>query len=171
MERYLNGKIFPSHEVVAAISDACGGDTQAVLALWERARSARGADRPDSTITPRQLPPDIRSFTGRLGELAFLDRLLADHTEGTGAGVLAIAGTAGVGKSALAAHWARRVANRFPDGQLWVNLRGYDPQQPMTPEQALTGLLRALGVPAAGIPVELEAQVGCTGRSSPTGGC
>jgi tetratricopeptide (TPR) repeat protein len=74
--------------------------------------------------------------------------------------ITAIAGTAGVGKTALAVQWARQVADRFPDGQLWVNLRGYDPDQPMTPGQALTLFLRALGVPGSQIPVEVDAQTG-----------
>src|SRR5262249_46339132 len=119
MERYLNGKIFPPREVAVAISDACGGGTPAVLARWGRAWAA-GDGR--SAPVPRQLPADIRGFTGRGAELSQLDALLAERDAETGAVVLAtIVGTAGVGKSTLAAHWARQVADRFPDGQLWVN--------------------------------------------------
>ncbi|MEV0128633.1 helix-turn-helix domain-containing protein, partial [Dactylosporangium sp. NPDC050688] len=66
--------------------------------------------------------------------------------------VVLITGTAGVGKTALAVHWAHRIAGRFPDGQLHVDLRGYDPQQPADPGDALAGFLRGLGVPASGIP-------------------
>ena len=66
--------------------------------------------------------------------------------------VSAIGGTAGVGKTALAVHWAHQVAGRFPDGQLYVNLRGYDPDQPMPAADALAGFLRALGVPGQDIP-------------------
>ena len=66
--------------------------------------------------------------------------------------ISAIGGTAGVGKTALAVQWARQVAERFPDGQLYVNLRGYDPGQPMTATDALAGFLRALGVAGPDIP-------------------
>ena len=68
----------------------------------------------------------------------------------------AIGGTAGVGKTALAVHWAHQVAGQFPDGQLYVNLRGYDPGQPMQPADALAGFLRALGVPGQDIPPEAD---------------
>ena len=68
--------------------------------------------------------------------------------------ISAIGGTAGVGKTALAVHWAHQVAGRFPDGQLYVNLRGYDPDQPMPAADALAGFLRALGVPGQDIPPE-----------------
>jgi len=69
--------------------------------------------------------------------------------------ISAIGGTAGVGKTALAVRWAHQIAERFPDGQLYVNLRGYDPLQPVTPGDALGGFLRALGVPGKGIPAEV----------------
>ena len=68
--------------------------------------------------------------------------------------ISAIGGTAGVGKTALAVQWAHQVAGRFPDGQLYVNLRGYDPGQPVTAADALAGFLRALGVPGQDIPAE-----------------
>lgn len=69
---------------------------------------------------------------------------------------LAVAGTAGVGKTALAVHWAHQVARQFPDGQLYVNLRGYDPHKPLAPADALTSLLGALGVPGQQIPDGVE---------------
>jgi hypothetical protein len=75
--------------------------------------------------------------------------------------VAAIAGTAGIGKTALAVHWAHRVADRFPDGQLYVNLRGFDPSgSPMAPAEAVRGFLDGLQVPPQGIPASLEAQAG-----------
>ena len=108
---------------------------------------------------PRQLPGDVRGFVDRLAELARLDEILADDgTEPPVAGVLIIAGTAGVGKTSLALHWAHTVRHRFPDGQFYVNLRGYDPGQPVTPEQVLDRFLRALGVPGAAISSDLETQ-------------
>ena len=114
---------------------------------------------------PRELPADVPGFTGRAAELAELDRLLAAPTRGTAAGtagagdgpvtaavISAVSGTAGVGKTALAVHWAHRASERFPDGQLYVNLRGYDPGGPVSAADALVGFLRALGVPGQDIP-------------------
>jgi tetratricopeptide (TPR) repeat protein len=73
--------------------------------------------------------------------------------------ITAIGGTAGIGKTALVVHWAHRVADRFPDGQLYVNLRGYDPGgQVMDPAEAVRRFLDALGVPPERIPADLDAQ-------------
>jgi DNA-binding SARP family transcriptional activator/tetratricopeptide (TPR) repeat protein len=111
---------------------------------------------------PRQLPPAPRQFTGRTAELAHLDGQLRQSGRGPAAPVVisAIAGTAGVGKSALAAQWGRRVADDFPDGQLWVNLRAYDPGRTVPAEQALAVLLRGLGVPDTEIPLDLDSRIG-----------
>ncbi|MFJ8336383.1 hypothetical protein [Streptomyces sp. NPDC094437] len=68
-----------------------------------------------------------------------------------------IAGTAGAGKTSLALHWAHQVRDRFPDGQLYVNLRGYDPGRPVTAEEALHRLLTSLGIPASAVPRDLDA--------------
>jgi tetratricopeptide (TPR) repeat protein len=109
-------------------------------------------------MVPRQLPGTVAQFTGRWRELAQLSRHLDDAgRQAPGTVVIsAIGGTAGVGKTALAVRWAHQVADRFPDGQLYVNLRGYDPDQMVTPADALTGFLRALGVPGSDIPPDLE---------------
>jgi tetratricopeptide (TPR) repeat protein/DNA-binding XRE family transcriptional regulator len=112
------------------------------------------------SLVPRQLPADVAAFTGRESELAELDFLLPgtrpqEPDPKVGPVVIsAVSGTAGVGKTALAVHWAHRVADAFPDGQLYVNLRGYDPDQPVPVAEALAGFLRALGVPDAEIPLE-----------------
>ncbi len=112
---------------------------------------------------PAQLPADVDVFTGRTRELAELDRLLiapagqAAAERGPAAVVIsAVSGTAGVGKTALALRWAHRVRGGFPDGQLYVNLRGYDPDQPLSAADVLAGFLRALGVAGAEIPPEVE---------------
>ncbi len=102
-------------------------------------------------VVPRELPAAVRHFTGRAAELAALTRLLDEPSRGLVV-ISAIGGTAGVGKTALAVHWAHQVAGRFPDGQLYVNLRGYDAARPVTAAGALAGFLRALGVPGADIP-------------------
>jgi DNA-binding SARP family transcriptional activator/Tfp pilus assembly protein PilF len=113
------------------------------------------ASRP--TAVPRELPCGIRDFTGRETELAALSGLLgqqAGEDAPPAVVISAIGGTAGVGKTALALQWAHRMADRFPDGQLYVNLRGYDLGQPMPATDALAGFLRALGVPGQDIPAE-----------------
>jgi hypothetical protein len=112
-------------------------------------------------VVPRQLPPDIDAFTGRDAALRTLDRLLGDGSTRVPVVVAAIAGTAGIGKTALAVHWAHRVANRFSDGQFYVNLCGFDPSgSPMAPAEAVRGFLDALQVSPQGIPASLEAQAG-----------
>src|SRR5205807_2016154 len=109
---------------------------------------------------PRQLPPDTYGFTARTAELAVLDGLLDNAgREPSAVVVSAVAGTGGVGKTALAVHWAHRVADRFPDGQLYVNLRGFDPTGTvMTPAEAVRRFLDALDVPTQRIPADLDGQ-------------
>ena len=109
-------------------------------------------------VVPRELPGLARHFVGREDELAALSAL-ADQAPDRPPGpvvISAIGGTAGVGKTALALQWAHQMAGRFPDGQLYVNLRGYGPGEPMMAGEALTGFLRALGVPGPDIPAQTE---------------
>jgi tetratricopeptide (TPR) repeat protein len=106
---------------------------------------------------PRQLPGNVRGFVNRVRDLARLDELMAAEEEAD-APVIVVTGTAGVGKTSLAVHWAHRTRARFPDGQLYVNLRGYDPGAPLTAGQALEHFLLALGVPAAAIPADPDAR-------------
>jgi tetratricopeptide (TPR) repeat protein len=115
---------------------------------------------PDHRAPPRQLPADVSGFAGRQRYLARLDALLASPagTAPTAVVIAAVSGTAGVGKTALAVHWAHRVADRFPDGQLYVDLRGFDPTgQAMDPAEAVHRFLDALGMPAHLVPVDVEA--------------
>jgi len=114
------------------------------------------------TGVPAQLPLDVYGFTGRRSEQARLDAILASAGEQpTAVTIVALSGTAGVGKTALAVHWAHRVRGRFPDGQLYVNLRGFDPAgSAMAPAEAVRGLLDALQAPPQRIPGNLSAQVG-----------
>ena len=106
--------------------------------------------------TPRELPPDVSDFTGREKQLATLDNLHAEAADGSSAVVIsAVSGTAGVGKTALAVHWGHRRRDRFSDGLLYIDLRGYDPDRPLRPDEALAVLLRSLGVDDLDIPDEL----------------
>jgi DNA-binding SARP family transcriptional activator len=112
-------------------------------------------------IVPRQLPAVNRDFVGRAAELTALTNLIEDAGEGRDTVVIAaISGTAGVGKTALAVRWAHQVAGRFPDGQLYLDLRGFGPASPIAPAAAVCGFLQALGVPPARIPAQPDAQVG-----------
>ncbi|WP_246585845.1 AfsR/SARP family transcriptional regulator [Streptomyces yatensis] len=117
------------------------------------------------TAVPQQLPSDVAHFTGRERELAGLDALLrAGSGEGggrapTAAVITVIAGSGGLGKTTLAVHWAHRVRDRFPDGQLYLNLRGFGPtDSAMTVAEAVRSLLDAFQVPAHRIPATVEAQ-------------
>ena len=114
-----------------------------------------------SHVVPRQLPAVAPHFAGREAALAELDSLLLEGPDGAVTVITAVGGMAGVGKTALAARWAHRVADRFPDGQLYVNLRGFDPLgAPVEPAAAIRGFLESLDVSAERIPVDVEAQAG-----------
>jgi DNA-binding SARP family transcriptional activator/tetratricopeptide (TPR) repeat protein len=119
---------------------------------------------PAGVPVPAQLPLAVRAFSGRDAELASLDALLAkmagsEPDRPAAAVISAVSGTAGVGKTALAVHWAHRVADRFPDGQLYVNLRGFDPTgSALDPATAVHGFLEAFGVPAQRIPADPQAR-------------
>jgi len=119
------------------------------------------SDRPGPPATGfRQLPAPVAHFTGRAAELAELTGLLDQAGDSPGTVVIsAIGGMAGIGKTALAVHFAQQAAARFPDGQLYVNLRGFGPTgPPATPAEALLGFLDALGVKPEQIPAALGAQ-------------
>jgi DNA-binding SARP family transcriptional activator/DNA-binding CsgD family transcriptional regulator len=103
----------------------------------------------------RQLPADTSCFTGRAAELGQLDGALGASLA-RAPRIIVLTGTAGVGKTALAVHWAHRLAGRFPDGQLYVNLRGYDADDPMPPGAALDSFLRALGMAGPAIPASTQ---------------
>ncbi|MCE7000694.1 tetratricopeptide repeat protein [Saccharothrix sp. S26] len=124
------------------------------------ATAARPDPIPDQAAgpVPRQLPAVPASFVGRRAELAGLDAALADSPTVV---ITAIAGAGGIGKTALALHWAHRHADRFPDGQLFADLRGFSPDgEPMPPAVAVRGFLDALGVEPARIPTDPHAQTG-----------
>ncbi len=122
-------------------------------------RPPRQADPPveivrNPSTVPAQLPADVTGFTGRRLELRALHEHLA--APGTAMAITTVVGAAGVGKTALAVRFAHSVRDRMPDGQLHLNLRGYDHEQPVSPGDALAAFLRALGVVPAQIPADLE---------------
>ena len=143
LERGRTHRPYPSS--VRALTAALGLPEKAAAELVARYRSAESATSP---TVPRQLPTAVPYFAGRASELAVLDKMLDDARQAAaGVVISAIGGTAGVGKTALALHWAHRVAGRFPDGQLYANLRGFDPAgRPAEPADVLRAFLDALGV-------------------------
>ena len=131
------------------------------LVAWSPAVTATA--EPRTAPVPAQLPRAVPSFTGREAELAVLDELAPGDAAAGDAPpvpVCLISGPAGVGKTALAVHWAHRAAARFPDGQLYVNLRGFDPAgTAVEPAEAVRGFLDAFAVPPERIPAGLDSQV------------
>jgi NB-ARC domain len=120
--------------------------------------SSVGGDR--SRPVPAQLPHDVAGFTGRELELAALDSL-AQGEAGTAVVISAIDGVAGIGKTALAVHFGHRVAAAYPDGQLYANLRGFDPDYPpLAPHDVLARFLRALGADPAQTSMDLDEMAG-----------
>jgi DNA-binding SARP family transcriptional activator len=156
--RELNQRILQSDPAlrIAAPRDAADRNDAARNGHGQRPRSGpRPAvrARPGGARSgPAMLPATVPGFTGREAEL----RTLSAAATGTPASVLVISGTAGVGKTALAVHWAHRHARGFPGGQLYVNLRGFGPADPLRPAEALRIFLDALAVPAAQIPATLD---------------
>ncbi|MEV4620636.1 BTAD domain-containing putative transcriptional regulator [Asanoa sp. NPDC049573] len=107
-------------------------------------------------VTPAQLPAAVVDFTGRHDVLATIDGLASQRPRPP----VVIAGLAGVGKTALAVHWAHSAIGEFPDGQLYLDLRGASARPPLAPMEALAHFLHALGVPDEEIPTELDEAVG-----------
>jgi tetratricopeptide (TPR) repeat protein len=158
------GSLVATHmaEVAAELPEIAGlfpvsepGRPTAGAGAGAEAGAAGGAER--RPVVPRQLPPDIAHFTGRDDGVDYLDNLLVGPADPRRTAVIsAIDGTAGVGKTALAIHWAYRVRDQFPDGDLYVNLRGYDFSTPVAASDAMDYFLRALGVAPAEIPRDLD---------------
>ncbi|MCR6482903.1 NB-ARC domain-containing protein [Amycolatopsis sp. OK19-0408] len=162
LHAYVSGKIHPPSDVFDRIvialrvpRAAWGSWNEAWFRVAAHLHSAKRA-----SDVPRQLPPDAGGFVGRERDLAALDRLV------TGSPFLLVTGMPGVGKTALAVHWAHRVASSFPDGQLFANLRGFADARPAEPADVLAGFLRALGVRE--LPVELD-QLAAAFRSAVAG--
>ena len=133
----------------------------AVPAEWDAAAAAGGLDA--ARVVPRQLPAAVARFAGRSGELGVLAGLAEEVASGAGGTVVisAIGGMAGVGKTALAVLFTHRVAGLFPDGQLYVDLRGFGPSgDPVPPARVVREFLGALGVAPRAVPADVDAQAG-----------
>ncbi|MCD0447533.1 tetratricopeptide repeat protein [Glycomyces sp. A-F 0318] len=130
---------------------------RAVLRPAEPRAAETAAAPPPPVPTPRQLPIGVSGFTGRADPLAELDRLLDGREPASpSVAVAVISGPAGVGKTTLAVHWAHRVADRFPDGQLYLNLQGHRSGRRSGPDAALMTLLLSLGAPPERIPPDTD---------------
>ncbi len=155
---YLSGRVLPPtgrFDTLIALLGAGSAEQGAFATARDRVEeNRRQGSGPGGPLVPRQLPMDVHGFTGRAGQLADLDALLDRRGQRPAVLICAVAGTAGVGKTALAVHWAHRVAGQFPDGQLYVDLRGYDPQRPLAPAEALARFLRGMGVDGDQIPAD-----------------
>ncbi|MBF9130912.1 tetratricopeptide repeat protein [Plantactinospora sp. S1510] len=169
----LHRQALPRPETLTAFVRACA-PTEPVEA-WIEARNrlaktvasprrpgrSTGPAGPDTAtvahpLVPRQLPAPPSHFVGRAAEMALLN-LAADQRSGTGAALSIIGGIGGIGKTSLALRWAHLNLNRFPDGQLYADLRGFGPDTvPVPPETTLRGFLETLGMPAASIPKDWD---------------
>jgi tetratricopeptide (TPR) repeat protein/transcriptional regulator with XRE-family HTH domain len=159
---YLKGTTVPRADVFDRLLvelDAEPAEMRELSTLRDAIEVAQHREprRAGTLPVPRQLPPATGRFAGRAAELERLAGLLAAAGPGA-ARIAAIDGTAGVGKTTLALHWAHRVRRRYPDGQLHVNLRGFDPRGPVDPGEVLHGFLQALGVAPESIPDGLDAK-------------
>jgi tetratricopeptide (TPR) repeat protein/transcriptional regulator with XRE-family HTH domain len=159
----------PRSETVRLLGIALGLADDELEAFVQRARDGYWANRQEPPPPPRvetaghrpaQLPADIAGFVGRQRHLDELDQLLQGE-RGTAVPICALSGGAGVGKTTLSVHWAHRVAPRFPDGQLYVNLRGFDRRDgALDPLEVVRGFLDALGVLPAQVPDAAQRLVG-----------
>ncbi|MET0136346.1 MAG: helix-turn-helix domain-containing protein [Kibdelosporangium sp.] len=151
LHRYVTGQTLAPAEVLDRIVVALGADPaeqREWSEAWYRVHGSEARHVPEPAAVSSALPACIRGFTGRAAELAELDRLLDTVTvdeAGSGLAILAVSGPPGVGKTALAVRWAHQVRGRFPDGCLYVDLRGYAPDHPLDAAESLATLLGCLG--------------------------
>ncbi len=167
----LRGRVFPRLDTVLSIVRACGRDERPWRERWAGLARAGGVQGiagaqvgagAEATV-PRELPRAPRAFVGRRAELERLAAMVGrerEREQDHGAGVVAVYGMPGVGKTAFAVQAAHQLSSRFPDGQLFVDLRGHRPgATPMSAAEALAALLRSLGVAAHSVPAALDAQI------------
>jgi tetratricopeptide (TPR) repeat protein/transcriptional regulator with XRE-family HTH domain len=167
LERGINRTARRDTALLLADALSLGGQVRVLFVAAARGRAPaaevlaarRGAVPGASAAATRALPRDIGSFTGREPELARLLGALADLAGGGLAGIHAIDGMAGIGKTTLAVHAAHQLAGNFPDGQFFLPLHAHTPgQRPVDPADALASLLLTAGVAVQHIPPGLEAR-------------
>jgi len=131
-----------------------------LMAALGLAQESQSVAHPFSSLIPRQLPAAVRHFVGRSAELAALDELLGQLDGAPGTTLISvICGAPGVGKTTLAVHWAHSVASQFPDGQLYLNLRGFDSSgSVMSAPEAIGRILDAMQIPAEQRPESPDAR-------------
>jgi tetratricopeptide (TPR) repeat protein len=147
LSQALSGNRLPTWQVAEALATALQGDVAQLRRLWAAAREAPTA------WTPRELPESVVHFVGRAEELGLLDA----HLLGTSR-IVVISGAPGIGKTTLALHWAHSAAPHFPDGQIYVDLRGFDAKAPAAPADVLRKLLESFGVRNDEIPADPDSR-------------
>jgi tetratricopeptide (TPR) repeat protein/transcriptional regulator with XRE-family HTH domain len=149
---YLNGTTLIPVDALSALLRALGTDLSRAQRLrQDRERLSERAAPPEPV-----LPLDVSSFTARAEHLALLDQLRSQGRKTSTPVIAVISGTGGIGKTTLAVRWAHQRLARFPDGCLYLDLRGFHPESPLDPSEALAALLRRLGVPGSSVPIGLE---------------
>ncbi|MEV0198657.1 tetratricopeptide repeat protein [Nonomuraea sp. NPDC050691] len=164
LSRYLNGQIVPPWPAVIALCRLVKRDPRPLRPLWERSSNPLPAPpKASRQVHPQprnDLPRDVADFTGREAELAAVLAAVDSHR------IVAVDGMAGVGKTCLAVHAAHRLATRYPDAQLYVDLHGFtEGRPPLDPDSALRMLLGALDVPSERVPQEGLEQLAACWRS------
>jgi AAA ATPase domain len=145
---YFSGKVLPPtdrFDVLVQLLGANSVEQGALASARDRIEERRHARRPTRT-KPQELPADVADFVGRGPELAALDSHLLPLDRRRTVPIAVVSGTGGVGKTALAGHWAHRAGQQFPDGCLYLDLHGYDQREPVASAEALATLLRRLDV-------------------------
>jgi tetratricopeptide (TPR) repeat protein len=159
MYAYLSGETLPSDQLLTDLLRLVEASSRDSKRLREARDRLQGVRRAGAMPVLRGLPARVSAFTGRARQLDALDGMRTSRARASAVVISAVSGTAGVGKTALAVQWAHRVRARFPDGCLYIDLRGYDPGQPLDPGAALAAALRSLGVSDTDIPLGNEARV------------